>query len=74
MQPTEDSVELQTEGGSHLSEVDTILEKKIDEVSQCVSVDILADQSRRFNLDLAPKVVYSRGKLVQLLISSNVAR
>ncbi|XP_037071145.1 rab proteins geranylgeranyltransferase component A 2-like [Pollicipes pollicipes] len=30
--------------------------------------------SRRFNIDLAPKVLYSRGTLVELLISSNIAR
>ncbi|XP_068220721.1 rab proteins geranylgeranyltransferase component A 2 [Palaemon carinicauda] len=30
--------------------------------------------SRKFNLDLAPKLLFSRGALVELLISSNVAR
>ncbi|KAK4293747.1 hypothetical protein Pmani_033582 [Petrolisthes manimaculis] len=30
--------------------------------------------SRKFNIDLAPKLLYSRGPLVELLISSNVAR
>ncbi|XP_043243163.1 rab proteins geranylgeranyltransferase component A 2-like isoform X1 [Amphibalanus amphitrite] len=30
--------------------------------------------SRRFNIDLAPKVLYSRGALVELLISSSIAR
>ncbi|XP_064112420.1 rab proteins geranylgeranyltransferase component A-like isoform X1 [Macrobrachium nipponense] len=30
--------------------------------------------SRKFNLDLAPKLLFSRGSLVELLISSNVAR
>ncbi|KAM7290263.1 putative Rab proteins geranylgeranyltransferase component A [Ixodes scapularis] len=30
--------------------------------------------SRKFNLDLAPKLLFSRGPLVELLISSNIAR
>ncbi|XP_065207193.1 rab proteins geranylgeranyltransferase component A 1 [Planococcus citri] len=30
--------------------------------------------SRKFNLDLAPKLLFSRGSLVDLLISSNIAR
>ncbi|GAB6033235.1 hypothetical protein CHUAL_012838 [Chamberlinius hualienensis] len=29
---------------------------------------------RKFNLDLAPKLLFSRGELVELLISSNIAR
>ncbi|XP_070554457.1 rab proteins geranylgeranyltransferase component A 2-like [Ptychodera flava] len=29
---------------------------------------------RRFNIDLAPKVLFSRGSLVELLISSNISR
>ncbi|XP_059488326.1 rab proteins geranylgeranyltransferase component A 1 [Neocloeon triangulifer] len=29
---------------------------------------------RKFNIDLAPKLLYSRGALVELLISSNIAR
>jgi len=29
---------------------------------------------RKFNIDLAPKLLYSRGSLVELLISSNIAR
>uniref|UniRef100_T1J4P5 Rab proteins geranylgeranyltransferase component A n=1 Tax=Strigamia maritima TaxID=126957 RepID=T1J4P5_STRMM len=34
----------------------------------------LESNSRKFNLDLAPKVLFSRGSLVNLLISSNIAR
>lgn len=30
--------------------------------------------SRRFNIDLSPKLLYSRGALVELLISSNICR
>lgn len=34
----------------------------------------LRNQYRKFNLDLSPKVLFSRGSLVELLISSNIAR
>nr|XP_023024795.1 rab proteins geranylgeranyltransferase component A 1 [Leptinotarsa decemlineata] len=34
----------------------------------------LLKESRKFNLDLSPKLQYARGKFVDLLISSNVAR
>ncbi|XP_067627668.1 rab proteins geranylgeranyltransferase component A [Eurosta solidaginis] len=34
----------------------------------------LLQQSRRFNIDLSPKILYSAGRLVQLLISSNICR
>nr|CAB3230603.1 rab proteins geranylgeranyltransferase component A 2 [Phallusia mammillata] len=48
-----------------------------DEVKQTYkfpSFDEFYDQWRRFNVDLAPKVMFSRGKLVELLIQSNVSR
>ncbi|XP_014093894.1 rab proteins geranylgeranyltransferase component A [Bactrocera oleae] len=38
------------------------------------SRETLLQQSRRFNLDLSPKILYSAGHLVQLLISSNICR
>ncbi|RXG58160.1 Rab proteins geranylgeranyltransferase component A 2, partial [Armadillidium vulgare] len=34
----------------------------------------LENYNRKFNIDLAPKILFSRGALVELLISSNVAR
>ncbi|EFA02190.1 rab proteins geranylgeranyltransferase component A 1 [Tribolium castaneum] len=34
----------------------------------------LLKESRRFNLDLAPKLQFARGDFVELLISSNIAR
>lgn len=34
----------------------------------------ILDYSRRFNLDLVPRLLFSRGSMVELLISSNVAR
>uniref|UniRef100_A0A1A9X2F8 Rab proteins geranylgeranyltransferase component A n=1 Tax=Glossina brevipalpis TaxID=37001 RepID=A0A1A9X2F8_9MUSC len=38
------------------------------------SVSKLIHLSRKFNIDLCPKILYSSGKLVQLLISSNICR
>lgn len=38
------------------------------------SLEKLLSVSRKFNLDLAPKLLFSRGPLVELLISSNIAR
>lgn len=38
------------------------------------SQEELLNLSRKFNLDLAPKLLYSRGPIVELLISSNIAR
>ncbi|KAJ8675672.1 hypothetical protein QAD02_011458 [Eretmocerus hayati] len=38
------------------------------------SVDRIKREYRRFNIDLAPKLLYARGELVELLISSNIAR
>ncbi|XP_034245153.1 rab proteins geranylgeranyltransferase component A 1 [Thrips palmi] len=35
--------------------------------------DLMRDY-RRFNIDLAPKLLFARGSLVELLISSNIAR
>ena len=32
------------------------------------------DSSRNFNLDLAPRLLFSRGSMVELLISSNISR
>jgi len=34
----------------------------------------IMEQSRRFNLDLSPRLLFSRGAMVELLISSNISR
>ncbi len=34
----------------------------------------MQEQSRRFSLDLTPRLLYARGEMVELLISSNIAR
>ncbi|KAM7342398.1 rab escort protein [Cochliomyia hominivorax] len=38
------------------------------------SIEKLMKLSRKFNLDICPKILYSSGSLVQLLISSNICR
>ena len=35
---------------------------------------MVQEQSRRFSLDLTPRLLYARGEMVELLISSNIAR
>lgn len=39
-----------------------------------VSVETVESQSRKFNIDLLPKIIYSQGPMVQLLIESKVSR
>ena len=36
--------------------------------------DEILKQSRKFNIDLSPRLLYSRGDMVELLISSNISR
>jgi Rab proteins geranylgeranyltransferase component A len=38
------------------------------------TLEILLKDSRRYNLDLAPKIMPCRGELIELLISSGVGR
>ncbi|XP_065310411.1 rab proteins geranylgeranyltransferase component A 2 [Dermacentor albipictus] len=45
-----------------------------EKVKELWSLEKLLNLSRKFNLDLAPKLLFSRGPLVELLISSNIAR
>ena len=45
--------------------------KKAD---QKFTKDFLSKNSRKFNLDLSPRLLFSRGSMVELLISSNVSR
>ncbi|CAD7011324.1 rab proteins geranylgeranyltransferase component A [Ceratitis capitata] len=56
---------------THAMAEDTVVRKPID---QQWSREKLLQQSRRFNLDLSPKILYSAGPLVQLLVSSNICR
>ncbi|KAL1505396.1 hypothetical protein ABEB36_004970 [Hypothenemus hampei] len=45
-----------------------------EETEISVTQEDLLAHSRRFNIDLVPKIHYARGDFVQLLISSNIAR
>ena len=38
------------------------------------SKEEIEKQSRRFNIDLVPRLLFSRGEMVELLISSNISR
>lgn len=38
------------------------------------TIERIKKEYRRFNIDLAPKLLFARGELVELLISSNIAR
>ncbi|KAI4495227.1 hypothetical protein M0804_001428 [Polistes exclamans] len=58
------------EGAEKTDEDNT--EKK--EIVKHWSIDRIKKEYRRFNIDLAPKLLFARGKLVELLISSNIAR
>lgn len=51
-----------------------VSEKEPNKVKELWSMEKLLNVSRKFNLDLAPKLLFSRGPLVELLISSNIAR
>ncbi|XP_023339361.1 rab proteins geranylgeranyltransferase component A-like [Eurytemora carolleeae] len=42
--------------------------------SKVWSKETLLKESRRFNIDLTPRLLYARGSMVELLISSNIAR
>ncbi|KAL0273377.1 UNVERIFIED_CONTAM: hypothetical protein PYX00_006058 [Menopon gallinae] len=44
------------------------------ETKQEENEEYMKRESRKFNLDLCPKVLFSRGPLVELLISSNIAK
>ncbi|XP_058789210.1 rab proteins geranylgeranyltransferase component A 1 [Phymastichus coffea] len=48
--------------------------KSVQKETKHWSVDRIKKEYRRFNIDLAPKLLYARGELVELLISSNIAR
>ncbi|XP_054261403.1 rab proteins geranylgeranyltransferase component A-like [Macrosteles quadrilineatus] len=64
------------EGGLEKGEKESSESEKDKDSSQskCWSQNKLKTLYRKFNLDLAPKLLYARGSLVELLISSNIAR
>ncbi|XP_035222226.1 rab proteins geranylgeranyltransferase component A 2-like isoform X3 [Stegodyphus dumicola] len=46
----------------------------IVDLQQEWSIRNFLENRRKFNIDLAPKIMFSRGSLVELLITSNIAR
>ncbi|XP_003748331.1 rab proteins geranylgeranyltransferase component A 1 [Galendromus occidentalis] len=58
---------------SRASPVFSNVEIEVNEHSEW-SLEKLEQNSRKFNLDLAPKLLFARGKMVELLISSNIAK
>ncbi|CAB3362953.1 Hypothetical predicted protein [Cloeon dipterum] len=50
------------------------VESSGDDAKKAWSQEEVKKLYRKFNIDLAPKLLYSRGALVELLISSNIAR
>ncbi|XP_066581307.1 rab proteins geranylgeranyltransferase component A [Prorops nasuta] len=74
--PDVSSKDTQTEGSGDNVNVEG-LEKTDKEKKEPVkqwSIDRIKKEYRRFNIDLAPKLLFARGELVELLISSNIAR
>jgi len=71
-----DQTKDETEGGLEKGEKESAESEKDKDSSQskCWSQNKLKTLYRKFNLDLAPKLLYARGSLVELLISSNIAR
>uniref|UniRef100_A0A1B0ARC9 Rab proteins geranylgeranyltransferase component A n=1 Tax=Glossina palpalis gambiensis TaxID=67801 RepID=A0A1B0ARC9_9MUSC len=55
-------------------EAEEEMQEQCEANNQKWSVSRLMQLSRKFNIDLCPKILYSSGKLVQLLISSNICR
>lgn len=62
-----------SDGGSGDEKSDEDKAEKKEHVKQW-SVDRIRKEYRKFNIDLAPKLLFARGELVELLISSNIAR
>merc|ERR1719419_592258 len=54
------------------SESDTSVTFK--ETEKTWNREMLKSQSRKFNLDLTPRLLFARGPMVELLISSNISR
>ncbi|KAL4709333.1 hypothetical protein ACJJTC_007065 [Scirpophaga incertulas] len=49
-------------------------DSKSEQVKKVWSQASFATEYRKFNIDMTPKLLFSRGPLVELLISSNIAR
>ncbi|KAL7289860.1 hypothetical protein TKK_0016258 [Trichogramma kaykai] len=65
----------QTESSEEPSGAEKVDDDKSDKKdTKHWSIDRIKKEYRRFNIDLAPKLLFARGELVELLISSNIAR
>ena len=49
-------------------------EAEVGQTVQKWTQDLISKNSRKFNLDLSPRLLFSQGSMVELLISSNVSR
>lgn len=75
--PVVSSKDTQTDNGDNSGSGDEKVDddkiEKKENVKQW-SIDRISNEYRKFNIDLAPKLLFARGELVELLISSNIAR
>lgn len=62
------------ENTEEVQQEENITKEPVPESSVEYSQESLLKESRRFNIDLLPKIHYARGDFVELLISSNIAR
>ncbi|XP_040567423.2 LOW QUALITY PROTEIN: rab proteins geranylgeranyltransferase component A [Lepeophtheirus salmonis] len=57
-----------------LKECSDDIKNNISSINKVWNQERVVSESRKFNLDLIPKLLYTSGPLVELLISSNVSR
>jgi len=69
---TEKDLTAHSEDGAQESPVESKQEESKPEKKW--SKEELLKESRRFNIDLTPRLLYARGSMVELLISSNISR
>merc|ERR1719481_1360268 len=65
----EDNTISGNEGQEDASKQDSVVDTK-----SSWNEETLRSQSRKFNLDLTPRLLFARGPMVELLISSNISR
>ncbi|KAK7865799.1 hypothetical protein R5R35_001264 [Gryllus longicercus] len=69
-----ESEKLEKEGNCEKPDSDEAKDNSVLNQRENWSQNKLKKEYRKFNLDLAPKLLFARGSLVELLISSNIAR
>ncbi|VEN53356.1 unnamed protein product [Callosobruchus maculatus] len=70
----EESIDAVSNQDNKLIQTSIQNEKQETEESVIWNKERLLKESRKFNIDLVPKLQYARGDFVELLISSNIAR